>query len=331
MIAPIEHIARVLRTEDDFLITSHLNPDGDALGSMAALGFVLARMGKRFVLYNASGLPVDFDWLTLPAPVTDTLPTRNGQWTVTLDCGDLGRAGRQLAQHAEPQRLINIDHHLGNPEFGAINWVDTAMSSTGEMIARLAAELGFVPDGALGEAVYLALVTDTGYFSYDNTTPATMALAAEIMRLGLKPGPFNANVQNQYTLERVKLTSEVLSKARLTNNGSVGLISISAEDMRTTNTTPADTDGLINTIRRVKGVKVSISLREDAPGQIKFSLRSSGDVNVQPVAAHFGGGGHKNASGGMISAPLDVAERKMLKAVDELVFGRDASPARVKA
>lgn len=322
----LQDIVRALRLEDGFLVTCHASPDGDAIGSMAAVGHILSRLGKRFALYNQDGLPEDFDWLPLPAPVIDTLPEDYGNggklpWTITLDCGDLFRVGDELAGRVNREKLINIDHHLGNPEFGVLNWVDTTQASTGQMIAALAGEMGFPPDGDLGQAIYLTLVTDTGSFAYDNTTPRTLELAAQIMRLGLEPGPFNAHIRNQQTMPRMKLSSQVLNDAQLYDDGTIGLIRITADVMQDTGTTIADADGIINSLRRLKGVKVSVALREDAPESIKISLRSQGDINVQPVAAHFGGGGHKNAAGATIKAPLEAAEKQILDAVRDYTEG----------
>jgi len=308
-------IARILREQDEFLVTAHVGPDGDAIGSMAALGFMLQRLGKRFTLYNASGLPRDLQWLRLPAPIQDHLPQCPSCWTIMLDCGDLQRGGQALADWVDKARLINIDHHLGNPDFGSVNWVDTSKSSTGEMVSELAKELGFPLEGALGEAVYLSLVTDTGHFSYDNTTPRTLELAAEIMRLGLKPGDFNSKLQNQQTLERILLWSRILSRIRLLDQGKVALVTITRRDLDETGTDVLDTDGIINAVRRIKGVAVAASLREDGPEISKFSLRSTGEINVQSLATSFGGGGHRNAAGGTIAAPMAEAERILTQAL----------------
>ena len=315
----MNNIAAVLRDQDNFLVVSHENPDGDAVGSMAAMGHLLHRLGKRFELYSPGGLREDFAWLLLPRPMLGQPPEMNGQWVITLDCGDLQRLDAPLVARVANSRIINIDHHLGNPAFGSLNLVDTTASSTGEIVARLARLLGIALDGPLGQAVYLSLITDTGNFSYDNTTPDTLELAAHIVRLGLKPGPFNALVQNSYTMPRVKLLSTVLSQAKLLHDGRVGVVRISAQAMRETGTGPVDSDGLINFVRRIRGVQVAIGLREEGPASIKFSLRSTGKVNVQTVAAQFGGGGHRNASGGRLALSLDDAETRLVDAVEPLL------------
>jgi phosphoesterase RecJ-like protein len=314
-VSPAKAVAEALVRGKQFLVCAHENPDGDAIGSTTAMGLVLAALGKDVVLYNPSGLPEDFAWLDMPGKVQTELPDLDGVTVVTLDCGALDRVGEDLANAADPKYIVNIDHHLGNPEFGGVNFVDTSYSSTTEMVLEVARELGMEPTGALGEAIYLGLVTDTGNFAYDNVTPRTLKNAAEIVDKGLKPGPFNANLQNQLSPQRLALSCRVLSNVKLLDEGRIGLVRISLDDMAATGTNKSDTDGFINTVRRLKSVKVAVALREDGPKDVKFSLRSTGEVNVQPAAAFFSGGGHKNASGGRILAPLDEAEEQLLAQV----------------
>ncbi|MFW5487006.1 MAG: DHH family phosphoesterase [Desulfovibrio sp.] len=308
--APFQEVLGVLQEQDSFLLVSHYNPDGDAIGSMAALGFILQRLGKQVHLYNVSGLPASFTWLALPAPIMDK-PPRNladcPTCIVTLDCGDFGRTGGKLNDLFSKRVTVNIDHHLGNSMFGDHNWVDPSFSSTGEMVARLADALNIPLDGALGEALYLAMVTDTGYFSYGNTSPETMETAGRIIRLGLQPGEINKKIQNQWTEGRLRLISKVLDAAEFHNNGRIGMVRITRQILRQTGTSREDSDGLINLVRRVRTVDIAIAMREEDNGKIKFSLRSDGEVNVQAVAASFGGGGHKNASGGQLDGPMDRA------------------------
>lgn len=315
MPTPRTEVADILRREDGFLVASHTNPDGDALGSTAAMGHLLAALGKRFALYNQSGVPEVYDWLPLPGPVHTRVPADGLAWTVVMDCGAVHRVGDELAPLLAPERTINIDHHLGNPGFGAVNWVDTTMSSVGEMAARLAHDLGVPLAGPLGEAVYLAMVTDTGSFTFGNTQPRVLSLAAEIISLGLDVEAFNHKLLNNWSRGRLALWSLVLGRAHFTHGGKVGIIRISRADLDAVGATTLDTDNLVNTVRRVRGVQVAVSLREDAPRRIKFSLRSTGETNVQAMAATLGGGGHKNAAGGTVEADMDGAEAAVEAAV----------------
>ncbi len=188
---PLTAVRRLLETGNNFLVAGHENPDGDALGATAAMGFILQALGKNYRLYGASGVPEQFAWLELPAPLHSELNTLGDfvpDWYLILDCGDPFRMGRELMQAVTPSKIINIDHHLNNPKFGAVDWVDPGQAAVGEMAGQLAKALDIPLSGGLGEAVYLALVTDTGNFSYGNTKPETLELAASIIRQGLDPG-----------------------------------------------------------------------------------------------------------------------------------------------
>ena len=313
--SPRTEIAEILRRDDGFLVASHANPDGDALGSIAALGHLLAALGKRFALYNESGVPSLYDWLPLPGPVHTEIPAEGFAWTVVMDCGAAHRVGEALERRLRPEGTINIDHHLGNPGFGAVNWVDTTMSSVGEMVAHLAHDLEVPLSGPLGESVYLAMATDTGSFTFGNTHPRVLGLAAEIIRQGLDVEAFNHRLLNNWSPGRLALWSLVLSRTSYAHDAQVGVIRITAADMAATGTNALDTDNLVNMVRRVRGVRVAVSLREDGPRKIKFSLRSTGATNVQAMAATLGGGGHKNAAGGTVEADMETAEATVVAAV----------------
>ncbi len=313
MIQKISEIEQIIRTHDEFLITSHENPDGDAVGSMASMGYLLKAMGKKFSIYNASRIPDKFQWVKMPCPVDNQYFPGSHSWIIALDCGDLKRTGEKLAAEAiEP--IINIDHHHGNPGFGQINWVSTHYSSAGEMVARLADRLDIRINGHLAEGIYLAMVSDTGFFSFGNTSPEVLELAAKLIRNGINPGLINAKILNQWSVERLHLHGLAMQQAIFYLNGRIGLIWVTREMLERTGASSEDCEGLVNTLRNVKSVEVAISLREEDAKRVKFSLRSTGRINVQRMAAEFDGGGHKNASGGIIYADMKNA-RTMIKEV----------------
>lgn len=310
-------ILELLREEDRFLVAAHNNPDGDALGATAAMGWLLEALGKQYWLYNASPLPGRFSWLAMPLPMRDRLPEWEPRWFILLDCGEARRVGPDLASRLPADRVVNIDHHVSNAGFGGHALVEPNRSSVGEIIGYLALSLNIPLRGHLGEAIYLAMVTDTGSFSYECTGPETLELTAEIVRQGLNPGLFNARLQNQWRVNRLRLMGEVFRRAKLFSEGSIGVLSISEELRRQTNATIEDCDDLVDYIRRIKGVKVAVSLREDEPKKIKFSLRSFGDTDVEAMASSVGGGGHKNASGGELPCSLEEAETFLVRLIDQ--------------
>ncbi len=329
MSSPMFDIQRVLETGDNFLVSSHENPDGDALGSTVAMGFLLDRLGKNYRLFNGTGIPEHFSWVRLPGTMYNSLEDLDGftpEWVIVCDCGDPFRMGKELLKAVEPKTIINIDHHVNNPMFGALNWVDTGMAAVGQMIALLVKSMGIPLSGPLGEAVYLAIVSDTGSFCYGNTKPEIMELAAEILRLGLDAGQFNDKYLNQWPYHRIQMWSEVLGKSRLHMDGQVGVVRVPRETMERHGARNEDCEGLVEFMRKVKTVRVAISLREDRKGMVKFSLRSMGDDDVQKVALHFDGGGHRNASGGAIAEGMDRAEEMLLQAIARLMpFANDIS------
>lgn len=315
MTPPLRQIAEHLRTTDNFLVTSHVSPDGDALGSMLAVGEVLDAMGKQVQLFNESGLPERFRWLSPRQEILRDLPDTEPETVIVLDCGSPQRPGTLLAPWLSSKTVVNIDHHLDNPMFGSINWVDQRVSSTGEMVGMLARELNVPLAGLLGEYVYLSLISDTGDFCFSNTRPETLEMAAEILRLGLLPGPFHEQRQSTGTINQLRMRGTVTQQATLHSQGRISLISFTRELFRQTGTGPEDTEGLVNRVLYLRGVQAAIATREEDNGSIKFSLRSKGDVNVQAVAVRFGGGGHRNAAGGTLDMSVDEAGRTLVDAV----------------
>jgi len=309
---PREQIRDIITSTSSFLVLSHENPDGDAIGAMAGLGHLLQGLGKSVTLCNISGLPQRFSWLDLPGPIQTALPPQGDRWAFVLDCGDGKRLGDRFETALDLKRTVNIDHHVGNPAFGSINWVDPGRSSVGEMIGLLAQDLGVPLHGALGEALYLALVTDTGSFSYSNTGPETLYLAARIIEQGLDLDSFNARMLRQWSLEKVHLHGLAMKEASVHAGGKIGVIKVSADLMAQTGTRPEDCEGLVNYVRNVHGVIIAASLRQEND-RVQFSLRSWGELDVRSIAARFDGGGHRNAAGGSIQASLDVAERLLVQ------------------
>jgi len=315
MASPVKRISEILKDQDDFLIASHYNPDGDAIGSTCAVGHILAHLGKRFTLYNQSGLPSRYDYVNMPGPIITSLPETMPKWTIVLDCGAADRMGDALLARADETTIINIDHHLGNGDFGTENWVAVTEPAVGSMIALLVKEMGIPMEGALAECIYLAVATDTGFFTYGSTTPESLELAAEMLRGGLDIAHMNMIITKQWSEERMRLWTEVMNHVELYLNKQVAITAVTKEMFKRTGTTSEDTENIINFVRRLRSVRVAGILREEGPDKYKFSLRSYGDDNVQEIAARFGGGGHRNASGGTIEAPLEEAKMMLVEII----------------
>lgn len=315
MARELEQIIQTLRKENNFFVASHLNPDGDAIGSLVGMGYILKALGKEFRLFCEGGMPERFLWLNSPAPIESQAPAHWNSWAIVLDCGEKNRLGETIGSALDPSRTVVIDHHVSNPGFGIINWVDPAKSSVGDMVAMIADAFEIPITGDLARALYLAIASDTGFFTYGNTRPETLEIVARMIRNGLNPGPLNAAIQNHWSMNRLHLQGFVLRHAKLLLDGRVGLLTVPADLLNKTKTTSVDCEGLVNLVGRVKGVRIAALLRDDKPGRVKFSLRSVGQTDVQVIAQKFGGGGHKNAAGGSLSTTLEEAETILVSAI----------------
>lgn len=317
MASPAAAIAELIRRSDQFLVTAHANPDGDAIGSSVALAHVLASLGKEICLYNTTPLAHQYDWLELPCPMHSTLAGAEFHWAFVLDCGTPQRVGDEFFRIMGSVPVANIDHHLDNPGFGQFNWVDEKYPAVAAMIAELAEELEVPLTGPLAEAIYLGLTTDTGFFTFDNTTPEVMELAAKLIRLGMSPGAVNAKIRNQWAVNRFKLWGESFATTELFYGGQVAVVQVTQGMFERTGTTAGDCEEIVNFLRRLRGTRAAVILREEPDGAYKFSLRSSGADNVQGVAALFGGGGHRNAAGGTIRENILSAKMHLVEALGE--------------
>lgn len=326
MSSPRSQIAEAIIRGNRFLVTSHVNPDGDAIGSLAGFCHVLQGLKKNCVLHvPGQQIPDKYMWLDFGGEAKEgvagnrdvsQLMTHGFAAVFVLDCGDEDRIDEELRPHLRTRTSINIDHHPDNTHFGDINWVEPKRSSVGEMIALLAKDLGLPLTGDLGEALYLAISTDTGFFTYSNTGPETLRIAAEIIQAGFDLDRFNRLVQRQSSLNTIHLHGLAMSGASLSLQGRVGVIRVDREMLRKTGTTLEDCEGLINHVRGIKNVMVALCLREEAEQEIAFSLRSFAEVDVGSIAAGFNGGGHKNAAGGKIRTTLDQAQERMIRAIE---------------
>ncbi len=313
------------------LIVSHVNPDGDAVGSSAALAHILRSLDKEVRICLHSGIPEFLAWMPLPAPLVQSLDALGG-WTpdmvIFADCGDMRRAGSEIEDFMQGKKpglprsgivTVNIDHHISNPAFADINWVEAQRSATGELVGLLAEDLGIPLSGDLGEALYLALVTDSGNFSYANTGPDSLALAGRIVAQGLDVARFTDKYENTWSLARMRLWGRLLSEVRLHEGGTVACSIAPKGYLDEAGLGKDALEGFASWLRKLRGVRVGLFVREDGPSLTKISLRSMGGVDVQAVAAQFGGGGHAAAAGAELALAPDEAAKQVLKAVARLL------------
>ncbi len=303
-----------------FLLTTHVRPDGDGLGSMLALAEVLERQGKETRLVVASSLPPRYDFLA-PRGRIETFTASEKSWhaadaVVILDTGtwnQLGDFGPCLKQ-AHAAKAV-IDHHLTQDDLGAVRFVDAAAEATGRLVYEAVLALGGPLTESVASNLFVALAMDTGWFRHSNTTPATLALAGELMKAGARPTRLYEQLFEQNTLPRLKLVGLVLDRLRVADQGRIAYSEIQRGDYAATGAVPQDTEDLVNYPRSVAGVEVALFFMEQPRGGVKVSFRSRAAVDVARIAEQFGGGGHRLASGAILPEPLEAARARVLEAV----------------
>ncbi|MEM7587691.1 MAG: bifunctional oligoribonuclease/PAP phosphatase NrnA [Acidobacteriota bacterium] len=289
-----------IRAAERLLLTSHANPDGDAIGSTVAAARLLRQLGKETTPWLCDPIPR----LYQPIPGSAEIhcgpepPANFDQGfdaVIVLECPSLDRTG--LESHLEDLPLINIDHHLGNEGYGVATWVDTAAPAVGEMVYRLAQELELAIEPDVANALYLTLVTDTGGFRFSNTTAAAFDAAAALVRHGASPETVSKWLYESQPESAVRLIGEMLQTLEIHADGLIATAWMTHEMAERVDAQPGDSEGLIDFPRSISGVEAVAMFRQLDGGGSKVSLRSRGEVNVEEVARSFGGGGHQNAAG----------------------------------
>ncbi|MDR2825989.1 MAG: bifunctional oligoribonuclease/PAP phosphatase NrnA [Deltaproteobacteria bacterium] len=322
----ITQIIERLNNSQKILIGMHLGPDGDAVGSLVGLGHICVHLGKEVRLYCQTDVPDSLNWLKAPAPEMhrfDELGTWTPDLVFLVDCATAARAGTEMEaffKGARPKgwehtKTVCIDHHSDNPHFAEINWVEKA-GATAELIARLAKTLGFTLKGELGEAIYLGIMADTGNFTFSSTSPELMRLAADIVESGLNVPDFTQKKDNNWSLNKMHFWGELMCNLNHHAQGRIVSSVITRKMMDKYNCHASDLEGFVAFLRQLRGVDVSVLMREKLNGGTKVSLRSMGgsnSVDVQAVAAKFGGGGHTSAAGAETGFPILQAEAKVME------------------
>lgn len=312
----------LVKRHQRFLLTTHVRPDGDGLGSQLALAEVLEKQGKSVKMTIASYWPPRYDFLDISKhierfkPPGDTL--RDVDVVIILDTGtwnQLGDFGPFLK--TLPAAKVVIDHHLSQDDLGAVRFVDTSAEATGRLIYEAVMALGGPLTETAAGHLFVALATDTGWFRHGNTKPETFALAEKLMRAGAKPTALYDHLFEENSLSRLKLTGLVLDRLQVVDSGKVAYTEVLRGDYAATGAVPQDTEDLVNYPRSVMGVEVALFFMEQPAGGTKVSFRSRGQVDVARLAEQFGGGGHRAASGAILQTSLEEARQKILAAVHE--------------
>jgi len=314
----LAEVVSSLNKEDCFLLTGHINPEGDAIGSSLALAEGLSRLGKKITLFSQDPIPELYRFLPGWEEFLNELPGSEYA-LVLLDCSRRERAG--IKQDAEFRKIVVIDHHETECEPGSLCFIDSKSPATGMLVYEILKALGVKPTRTMAMNLYAAISTDTGIFRYDNTTPESLEVAAELVRAGAEPALISEKVYETWTKERMSLLCLGLGSLELRDG--IAVMAISRDMFEKTGTGLEDTEHFTIFPRMLKDVRVAAFMTEIERDVVKTSLRSKGDVNVREIAEKFGGGGHRKASGYRVKAPLEKAKEMLFKAAADALRSKD--------
>lgn len=311
----IEQAADAIRAAKNIVLSCHINPDGDALGSILGLSHALIAMGKTVVPVSHDGVPDIYQWMPGSKTVVRDSDRRDFDLAIVCDTGTTDRIGRAAEVINSAPVSINIDHHVAEGDFGQIRIIDTKASATGELIYRLLVALGAPITAEIAQCLMCAIITDTGSFRYLNTTSETFAIASHLMDCGAVPADISELVFENRTLGSVKLLGRALDSLQMASDGRVAWAHVNAQDFADLDATDAETEGIVNHVRAVRTAQVGILFREIPGKKVRISLRSREGFDVNKVAQVFGGGGHHLAAGCSADPPLADAEAAVIAEV----------------
>lgn len=315
-------VEKVLRKAKNILVTSHQDPDGDSLGSQMALIAYLQKGKKRILAVNQGKMPNKYRFLDPKGVIREAvepLPDFTPEVAFVVECPSLRRIGCVQKLLRPDTVIVNIDHHPKNEKFGQINWLDAKASAVGEMIYDFLLASRFKITRPVAEALYTAILTDTGRFRYSSTQPRTLEICARLMQLGANPQKITEEVYYRISPSDLRLVARVLEGMELHEGGRVCFLSIDDRILADTGARFEDTEGIVDYSLYLREVKVGVLFKELSSRKTKVSLRSQNGIDISPIAKAFGGGGHPNASGCALSMPLQEAKRTVLEKVSLLL------------
>jgi bifunctional oligoribonuclease and PAP phosphatase NrnA len=313
-------LAALIRSREKFVVCSHVRPDGDAVGSSVALALAIRKLGKSVHLLCEDGLPANLAFLPHARELVEKPAGPVAADVVfALDTAARTRLGDGVnAAIGGATILINIDHHVSNPGYGDLHYIDPHSPATGQIIYELLREAGLPIDSEIAENLYTAISTDTGSFQYSSTTAHTYLVAARLVECGLDVGELNRKIHQSHPLRRMRLLGELLGVLRITAAGKCASWHLTREMATRAEALPEDTENLIDYLRSIDGVIAAVFFEELADGRVRISLRSKdSQFDANALCARFGGGGHKMAAGARLPGPLEAAQQQVLTAIHE--------------
>lgn len=312
-----------IKNNQNFLITTHINLEGDALASELAFFRILKAMGKQAIIINADNTPLEYAFLPGINNIkkfSNNLKNIKFDCFVVLDCSGLSRCGRVASLNIDRKPVLNIDHHISNKWFADINWVEPSSSSCTQMIYKLCKELRVPLDKEIAMLLYVGILTDTGSFRYPNTNSLTHKVVSELLKHNLDIVEIYKKVYENIAFKDMRLLVKVLSALKCQLNGKIAYLTITRQLLKKYRGISFDlTDYTLNFARAIKDVEVAVLFKEDTgqENKVRVNLRSQGKIDVNKIAQFFGGGGHKTASGCTIKGNIEEVRRKVLREIKE--------------
>lgn len=318
MISQFRELNQIITSKQRFLISCHINPDGDGIGSLLAFGISLKELGKDVQLVCTDGVPNVFGFLDGSAAITRNLEvTERPEVLIYVDCAEKERAALPAGiRDMNGLMIVNIDHHVTNTGFGDLNIIDSNAAATGEIILRILKELNLPFNQSIALSLYTAIATDTGFFRFGNTTGATLEACSYLINaFQIEPSKIAEQVHEQKSYNSIRLLGEVLNNIKLSTDGKVAWAVLDQQMLAKYPVEYEETENYVNYARSIEGVEIGILFKELKPNEIKLSWRSTSAVDVSKLAAYFGGGGHARAAGCNITGSLHVVIDRVLRFV----------------
>jgi phosphoesterase RecJ-like protein len=312
----IDRIIETIRESRTFCVVGHIRPDGDCVGSQLGLTLALKEQGKKVVCWNQDKIPQKYEFLDPDHFFQKPKPGLQFDCVIATDAASAERFGSVLPCVADRKILVNIDHHESNTRYAGLNWVSAREPSTGELIFRLLkiAKWPIIP--SIADCLFTAVSTDTGSFQYPTTRPGTYHVAGELVRRGANLAKICDEVYQSYPLSRARLLRHIYSHFRLTHENQIAYFWLRKADFARTGADSSDTEGLIDHVRAIAPVVVACVFEEIDPELTRISLRSKSEkVNVNEIAAQFGGGGHPAAAGARVPGTPLAVQRQVISAI----------------
>jgi phosphoesterase RecJ-like protein len=307
-------IKRAVKGAKTALVVSHVDPDGDSIGSMLAMGMILNQLGVVSDYYSEDGIPKIYRFLPGADQVRRVpIPNRFYDLLFAMDASDIKRLGEKLMPHEISKVIINIDHHPDNTKYGNINYVERS-SSTAELVFKLTKYLKVKVSRPMAENLYVALITDTGNYRYENTSMATFAMAGELLKAGVDTHDITTRIYDTKTIASIRIQAAALTNLEISPDRKAAWATVTQEMMERVGAMGEDLVGLVDQIRSIDGIEVAILFREEN-GKVKVNLRSKEKVNVSEIAKRFEGGGHIRAAGAILQGDVESIKNRVVSEV----------------